>query len=158
VRGALLLLALGAASCACSPAPAPGPALAVIDFSRKGVSARVEVAATPEERERGLMFRDSLPENQGMLFAYPDDRPLGFWMKNCAIPLSAAFLDRRGRILNIVEMAPGAGVPDDDLPRYRSAGDARFVLEMESLWFARKGVGAGDIAAVGPALRGVVPR
>ena len=170
MRAALLLLAFVAVSCACSPgpapapvpvpapAPAPGPALPTIVFSGKDAAARVEIASTPEARERGLMFRDFLPPDQGMLFVYPTDRPLGFWMKNCRVPLSAAFMDRDGRILNIEEMAPGTGIPDDDLPRYRSVGEARFVLEMEPGWFARKGIRAGDLAAVGPALRGVTPR
>jgi uncharacterized membrane protein (UPF0127 family) len=104
------------------------------------------------------MFRDFLPPDQGMLFVYPEDRPLGFWMKNCSLPLSAAFLDREGRVLNIEEMGPGSGIPDDDLPRYHSAGDARYVLEMEAGWFARKGVRPGDVAALLEALRGVEPR
>ncbi len=158
MRSALLLLAFASAACACSPAAAPPSGLPRVAFPGRDAEAEVEVAATVEERERGLMFRDFLPPDRGMLFAYPTDRELGFWMKNCRIPLSAAFLDRDGRILNIEEMAPGAGIPDDDLRRYRSAGEARYVLEMESGWFARKGVRPGDRADLGPALRGVVPR
>jgi len=151
-RALLLFLALGVSSCVAAPA------LPVVAFAGRDASARVEVAATQEARERGLMFRDPLPPDQGMLFVYPDDRPLGFWMKNCRIPLSAAFMDRDGRVLNIEEMAPGDGVKDDALPRYHSLGDARFVLEMEAGWFARKGVRPGDRADLGPALEGVTPR
>ena len=161
MRGAALLLAALAASCACSPGPAAPPddgGLPAVTFEGRGARARVEVAATPEARERGLMFRDVLPEDQGMLFAYPDDRVLGFWMKNCRVPLSAAFLDREGKVLNIEEMAPGAGIPDDDLRRYESAGEARFVLEMEAGWFARRGVRPGDRADLKAALEGVVAR
>jgi uncharacterized membrane protein (UPF0127 family) len=152
VRPALLLLALAAAACA-GPPPLP-----TVTFAGRDAAARVEVAATHEARERGLMFRDLLPPDRGMLFVYPEDRPLGFWMKNCSHPLSAAFMDRDGRVLNIEEMAPGDGVPDDLLPRYRSAGDARFVLEMEAGWFKRKGVRPGDRADLAAALLGVEPR
>jgi len=159
VRGVLLAFALATAACACSPPPAPPDSgLPGIPFAGRDAVARVEVAATTEERERGLMFRDVLPPDQGMLFAYPEDRPLAFWMKNCRSPLAAAFMDREGRILNIVEMAPAAGEADEDLPRYASKGDARYVLEMEAGWFARKGVRAGDRADLGAALRGVVAK
>jgi hypothetical protein len=124
----------------------------------RAAEARVEVAADPEARERGLMGRDVLPPDTGMLFAYSDDRRLGFWMKNCRNPLAAAFMDREGRILKIEEMAPGAGIPDGDLPRYSSGGGARFVLEMEGGWFARKGIRPGDRADLSAALRGVEAR
>ncbi len=124
----------------------------------EGAEARVEVAATPAAREHGLMGRDVLPPDTGMLFAFPEDRSLGFWMKNCRSPLAAAFMDREGLILNIQEMAPGDGIPDGDLPRYASRGQARFVLEMEGGWFARKGIRPGDRADLSAALRGVEAR
>lgn len=181
MRGAALLLSLSLAAafpgCAREaapslvPAPAPAPvppgppavALVVLpacamEALGSAAVARAEVAATREQRERGLMGRDRLPEDTGMLFAYPEDRLLGFWMKNCGLPLAAAFLDRDGRILNIEEMAPGAGVPEADLPRHASKGEARYVLEMEGGWFARKGIRAGDRVDLAPALRGVEPR
>ena len=120
--------------------------------------ARVEVVSTPRDRERGLMGRDALPPDTGMLFVYPGDRRLRFWMKDCRGPLSAAFMDREGRILNVAEMAPGAGIPDEELPYYASEGEARFVLEMEGGWFARKGIGPGHRADLSAALRGVEVR
>ena len=63
----------------------------------------VEVADDGEERAMGLMFRDSLPEDSGMLFVYPDSRERSFWMKNTRIPLSIAFIDATGTILNPAE-------------------------------------------------------
>jgi uncharacterized membrane protein (UPF0127 family) len=120
--------------------------------------ARAEVASTPDARERGLMFRSLLAEDSGMLFAYPADRPLSFWMKNCRIPLSVAFLDASGRVLEVLEMAPGEGLPEASLPRYESPGPARYALEMEAGWFARKGVRPGDRADLSAVLRGVEPR
>jgi uncharacterized membrane protein (UPF0127 family) len=163
-RAAAALLLAGALLPGCD-APAADPLVALVAVpvdapEPRGARAvaRVEVAATPEARERGLMDRDRLGADRGMLFVYPEDRDLGFWMKNCPLALAAAFLDRDGRILNVAEMAPGAGVPDGDLPRYRSAGRARFVLEMEGGWFARKGIGTGDRVDLSAAVRGVAVR
>jgi uncharacterized membrane protein (UPF0127 family) len=141
----------------------PGFALVVVSLdgappAGAAAVARVEIAATPTARERGLMGREFLPEDTGMLFVYPEDRTLGFWMKGCPAPLSAAFLDAEGRVLNIEEMLPGTGVPDADLPRYPSKGLARYALEMERGWFTRKGIKPGDRADLGAALRGVSPR
>ncbi len=66
-----------------------------------GVEIEVEIADEPAEHSRGLMFRESLPENHGMLFVYPEERTLGFWMKNTLIPLDVAYADREGRIVDI---------------------------------------------------------
>jgi hypothetical protein len=122
------------------------------------VVARVEVASTPEARATGLMGRDALPADTGMLFVYPAERPAHFWMRNCRSPLAAAFLDGTGRVLNVAEMAADDGSPDDALPRYASAGPALYVLEMESGWFARKGIRPGDRADLSEAVRGVTAR
>jgi len=134
---------------------APGPAPAPVAATRV---ARVEVASTPEARERGLMNRASLAEDTGMLFAYPDERPRRFWMKNCRIALSAAFLDGNGRIVRVVEMEPGEGRPDADIPLHESGAPARYVLEMAAGWFRAAGIREGDLVDVVPALGGVVPR
>ncbi len=169
-----LALALAAAACGCAREggevpPPPRPVLTVLPVALgasdpasvaalPGPVALAEVSATPEAREKGLMGRDTLPRDSGMLFVYPEDRPLGFWMKNCRSPLAAAFIDRGGLILNIEEMAPGTGIPDGSLPRYSSRGDARFVLEMEAGWFSRKGIRSGDRADLTTVLQGVEPR
>ncbi len=166
--GPALLLAAALAAC-CSRAPGvgpaapPRPALRVLPERGTGPAdgvpaVRVEIAADPESRSRGLMGRDLLHPDAGMLFVYPEDRELHYWMRGCRIPLAAAFLDAGGRILNVAEMPPGAGIPDGDLRYYDSRGRARFVLEMEGGWFARKGIGPGDLVDLAPALRGVVPR
>lgn len=120
--------------------------------------ARVEIAADPAARERGLMGRTSLPPDGGMLFVYPGEDERHFWMKDCHIPLAAAFMDGTGRILNIEEMTPGAGLPGEELRTWDSAGPARFVLEMEGGWFARRGIGAGDRVDLEGALRGLEVR
>jgi uncharacterized membrane protein (UPF0127 family) len=106
---------------------------------------RVEVAATPDTREKGLMFRESLPPNTGMLFIFPETRRLSFWMKNTYIPLSIAFLDDDGIILNIEPMAPR-----DETSRTLSRGPARYALEMQQGWFEEHGVKAGDRVPLEP--------
>jgi uncharacterized membrane protein (UPF0127 family) len=105
---------------------------------------RAEVAADFASRARGLMFRDSLGPNQGMLFVFEESARQCFWMRNTRIPLSAAFIDEGGRIVNIADMQP---MSDDS---HCSAQPVRFVLEMEQGWFARRGLREGSRIA-GPA-------
>jgi len=97
-----------------------------------------EVAATPQSRERGLMFRYSMKDDEGMLFVFPEPQRLSFWMKNTPLPLSIAFLDADGVILNIRDMMPFS------TDGHASAGDALYALEMNRGWFAQRGLGAGD--------------
>ena len=96
-----------------------------------------EIAATDETRQTGLMHRFSLPPDHGMLFVHDAPRMLSFWMRNTYIPLSIAFIDARGRIVNIEDMAP-------QVERLTwSAGPALYALEMKKGWFAQKGIGPG---------------
>jgi len=99
----------------------------------------VEVAATPESRETGLMNRFSLKRDHGMLFVFEAPQPLAFYMRNTYIPLSIAFVDARGRIINIEDMRPR------DESTHWSRGPARYAIEMQQGWFAQKGIGAGDV-------------
>jgi hypothetical protein len=96
-----------------------------------------ELAATPAERDRGLMFRTALPTDGGMLFVYPNDARHCMWMRNTYVPLSVAFVDAQGRVVNTDEMAPQTDVS------HCAASPVRYVLEMPAGWFARRGVGAG---------------
>ncbi len=105
----------------------------------RGHKLALEVVSTPDAMRTGLMFRSELPEDSGMLFVYPEPQPLTFWMKNTRLPLSIAFLDAKGAILNIEDMAPF-----DDRTMHRSRGAARYALEVNKGWFARRGVVAGD--------------
>jgi uncharacterized protein len=97
----------------------------------------IEVASTQEERARGLMEREDLPDGNGMLFIYPEPRILSFWMKNTLIPLSIGFFDQERRLINIEEMNPPAG---DNLPTYKSRKPAQYALEVPQGWFERHGV------------------
>lgn len=100
----------------------------------------VEVVDTPEERSRGLMFRESLDWNSGMLFVYPGPRRMGFWMKNTYIPLSVAFIDEDKKIIAIYDMEP---LRYDIV--YSPPFPARYALEVNQGWFEANGVGVGDV-------------
>jgi uncharacterized protein len=99
----------------------------------------VEVASMPEQRATGLMNRFSLQEDHGMLFVFETPQPLAFWMKDTYIPLSIAFVDQRGRILNIENMRP------KDESTHWSKGMAVYAIEMRQGWFAAHGIAAGDV-------------
>ncbi len=105
----------------------------------------VEIAYTPESQVQGLMYRDSLPENRGMLFVYPESQPLVFWMKNTRIPLDIAFADEYGVIVDIQQMEPMSLEP------HRSPEPVRYALEVNRGWFQRHGVTVGDTLK-GPAI------
>ena len=98
-----------------------------------------EVAATPAHRMRGLMERASLPPQRGMLFVFDQEARHCMWMKNTWLALSVAFLDASGRIINIEEMQPQT---EDN---HCAARPARYALEMNAGWFARRGLRAGDV-------------
>lgn len=99
----------------------------------------VEVSFTPDALQRGLQFRNFLPENQGMLFVYESPQILTFWMKDTLIPLDIAFISEDGLVLNIDFMNP-----DDGMKYYRSAGPARYAIEVNQGWFKNHGVIVGS--------------
>ena len=98
-----------------------------------------EVAANQADRTQGLMHRRVLAPNQGMIFAFPQTAMHCFWMKNTPLPLAIAFLDEKGKIVSIDEMAPET--EDNHCP----AEPARFALEMNAGWFKAKGLKAGAV-------------
>lgn len=96
-----------------------------------------EVAATQDNRMHGLMQRKAMPQNRGMLFAFFEPQRHCMWMKNTLLPLSVAFMDEEGRILNIEDMQPQT---EDN---HCAARPARFALEMNLGWFKQKGIAVG---------------
>ena len=98
----------------------------------------VEIADCEESRRKGLMNRLALDENSGMLFIFSDEKPRSFWMKETYLPLSIAYLNDSGSIINIEKMTPL------DLMGTKSLAPARFALEMNEGWFERNGVCIGD--------------
>ncbi|MEF8793714.1 DUF192 domain-containing protein [Thiohalorhabdus sp.] len=110
-----------------------------------GTPLPAEVAATADSRTTGLSGRDRLGPNRGMLFVWNRSARRRFWMKGTRIPLSIAFLDKRGRIINIHRMPPPpSGRPQDGYRRYPSHGPARFALEVNRGWFSAHGIEAGS--------------
>ena len=105
---------------------------------------KVEIAETPPQHQMGLMNRTELGKDSGMLFIFPDERPRSFWMKNTYIALSIAFADSKGKILNILDMKPSAGITQKDFPTYESAGPAKYALEMNQGWFHKRKIKPGD--------------
>lgn len=99
----------------------------------------VELAATPPTRSCGLSRRAALDVDRGMLFVYPRPKVRTFWMKDTWIPLSIAFLDDSGNIINIEHMSP-----DQTGRKYYSRVPAMYALEVNQGWFRRHGVKAGD--------------
>jgi uncharacterized membrane protein (UPF0127 family) len=97
-----------------------------------------EVAATPEARTRGLMWRRALADGAGMLFIFPQEEPLNFWMKNTLISLDMIFLSADRTIVGVVERA----TPLTLTPRGPDV-DARYVLEVPGGWVARTGLRPG---------------
>ena len=103
-----------------------------------GNALKVEVAATDDQRMQGLMYRKQMGANDGMLFVFDQPEYHAMWMKNTLIPLSVAFVDAQGTILNILEMEP------ETLDSHMSAGPSIYAIETNKGWFAQKKVKAGD--------------
>ena len=123
----------------------PTPPRSMITLKVGGEQVTAEIAATVAHRRRGLMFRNELPTNHGMLFVYPAAKERGFWMKNCAMDLAIAYTKADGTIVSIHEMKAAWHTPDRvDLPGYPSGGACAMALEMEAGWFHARGVKPGD--------------
>ena len=139
LRALLVVSLLAFAACGNGTPPAvPGAQLPVEWLTVGGHRITVEVARDPAERSRGLMFRESLPPDHGMLFLFARDDVQTFWMRNTVIPLSIAYADGHGRIVRIADLEPL-----DERP-VTSVAPARYALEMNRGWFAAHGVVAGD--------------
>lgn len=103
-----------------------------------GTKLTAELATTFAQRQQGLMHRDSLGTDAGMLFVYPDEDIRHFWMKDTRIPLSIAFANRRGEIVRIEDMEPF------DTSQVSSMVPATYALEMTQGWFADHGIERGS--------------
>ena len=114
--------------------------VAIAASSGERVKVRVEIADSPAEQQRGLMDRTALGKNRGMIFIFDREQVLSFWMKDTLIPLSIAYLDSNGRIVDIQDMKP----LDDDPPHYVSAEPSKYALEVNQGFFDKNGVKVGD--------------
>ncbi len=138
-----MLAAVSLAACGDSdgdsgtPATDPPGLVRVTFVNKDGSEAEllVEVADTVEERAQGLMLRESLPEEQGMLFVFEQEVQAAFWMKDTKIPLSIAFVEGEGEIVDIQDMEPLSEelhVPDESY---------LYAVEANQGWFERNGIG-----------------
>ena len=102
-----------------------------------------EIAETPDQLQRGLMFRNGLGENEGMLFLFKNEETRFFWMKNTLIDLSIGFFDKSKNLVDIQEMNSGKNIADSALPSYGSANPAMYALEMNKGWFDKNKIKLG---------------
>jgi len=145
----VLLVALTACSDEAEEAP-ESPfrrSTAIIETDDGAVLFRIEVADTPELRAQGLMHRESLGEDEGMVFVFFEDTSSAFFMKDTLIPLSIAFFSRDGEIVRILDMAPCEAEP---CPLYEPGLPYRGALEVNQGAFERLGVEEGDTIRVSP--------
>ena len=126
--------------------PWPGPtfdsASAIVRGDEGSVLIRVEVAQSAEQRSKGLMFRDSLPADAGMVFLFFEPTQGGFWMKNTRIPLSIAFFGEGGEILDILDMKPCRA---DPCPTYTPDATYFGALEVNQGAFEEWGISEGNV-------------
>ena len=114
------------------------PTLTIINSIGERVPVQVEIADTAVEWQKGLMGRTALAEDAGMLFVFDQEQPLSFWMKDTLVPLSIAFIDSQGRIVDIQDMQP---LDETSLP---SAAPAQYALEVNQGFFGERGIMVGD--------------
>jgi uncharacterized membrane protein (UPF0127 family) len=105
---------------------------------------RVEIAETRDQQETGLMFREKMGADDGMLFVFKNEETRFFWMKNTLIDLSIGYFDKDGTLVDVQEMKSGKGAPDSALPSYPSAKPAKYALEMSAGWFQKNKIKIGD--------------
>jgi hypothetical protein len=130
-----LLLAGSPASAQSNPGPQMGLARTQLTAGMHRLD--VQLAQTPEQRQFGLMWRKDMPQHEGMLFVFEQAATQCFWMRNTLIPLTAAFIEDDGTIVNLADMQPQR---DDS---HCSSKPVRFVLEMNQGWFAKRQIKAG---------------
>lgn len=112
-------------------------AMPVMELSAGFHRIEAEVAANDQHRQLGLMNRKAMVQQHGMLFVFDHPNTHCMWMRNTLLPLSVAFLDEKGKIINVEDMQPKTDA------NHCSARPARFALEMNLGWFRSRGLGAG---------------
>ena len=111
-------------------------------ISINNIPLKVKLALTPKQQAKGLMNVSNMPKDQGMLFCYPEEKILSFWMKSTPLPLSIAFIDRNKKIIQIVDLEP------NDEASVKSNRPAKWALEVNQKWFELNGVKVGDFVKI----------
>ena len=112
---------------------------------------QLQIAALPAEQERGLMFRQALGRDEGMLFVFTRAQPMAFWMRNTLVPLDIGYIDSQGVLREIYPM-----YPRDERSVASRSRELQFALEVNQGWFKERGVKPGaqlDLKAVAAALK-----
>jgi hypothetical protein len=153
MRGILAIVvlataALFGAACGASSKDAVAtrePGLALVRIGTLVVQAEVPEG---DAFYRGLGGRESLFDDRGMLFVFPEPGRYGFWMKDMLIPIDIIWLSAEGLVVDIQAAQPEPGVPDQQLKRYNPSGEAKYVLEVRAGLAAEKGAQVGDEAQI----------
>lgn len=144
--GAMALLLASATLAGCSHDSSP---VVVLHTASGDASIRVEIATTPGQVQRGLMWRSEMADDEGMLFVFAEEKPRSFWMKNTPLSLDIMFIDSSGKLVSIAR---------DTRPyserRIPSGAPARYVLEALAGFCSRHGLRVGDRATLPPGLPG----
>ena len=120
------------------PEPSRRSTVSITNTEGEMVVVRVEIATTTAEKQRGLMGRTALAEDAGMLFVFDREQQLSFWMKDTLIPLSIAYINESGRIVDIQDMQPL-----DETP-HPSTEPAKYALEVNQGFFSEHGIEVGN--------------
>lgn len=135
----LTILAVAFLSSAIGEVNAQNQSLPTIELKAGMYRLEAELADTPATRQTGLMYRSFMPTNSGMLFVFPEKAIHCFWMRNTKLPLTIAFIDDEGKIVNLSDMEPET--QNNHCPR----APVRFALEMNQKWFAQRALGPGTL-------------
>ncbi len=118
---------------------AQGSSLPMIELKAGMYRIEAELADSPAARQPGLLYRTFMPTNAGMLFVFPEKAIHCFWMRNTKLPLTIAFIEDDGKIVNLSDMEPET--QNNHCPR----APVRFALEMNQKWFAQRALGPGAV-------------
>ena len=129
----------------------PNSGLPTVDMRIGSQQYTLEVANTDRSRQRGLMERDAMPADHGMLFVFDREQPLSFWMKNTRFPLEILYLDADGQVVSIHEMKPY-----DTTSSHRSARPAKYAIELNLGQVKKAGVKVGDVLNIPASARQAV--
>lgn len=123
----------------------PGIKFEKKDLSLGTTKLRVEIADSPEKLGRGLMYRKTLGENEGMLFIFPKEETQSFWMKNTFVPLSIGFFDANKKLVEFFDMDPVKSEMEMNPPTYQSKASAMYALEVPKGWFQKHKIPLGTV-------------
>ena len=125
-------------ACTFSNKKLPVKKLVLVNSEGKEIVVKAEIASTFDERKNGFMFRQEIPDGTGMLFIFEEEQILDFWMKNTPHPLSIAYIDKNGKIRDILDMTPYS------LANITSSTEVLYALEVPQGWYGKVNVKVGD--------------